>query len=34
VVGAEINYKDKKDLSAILKRFRSRYGDGVELMKK
>ncbi len=34
VVGAEINYKDKKELSAILKRFRSRYGDEVELMKK
>lgn len=33
VVGAEVSYKDKKELSRILKNFRSRYGDEVELMK-
>jgi cell division septation protein DedD len=32
VIGAEVYYKDKKELRALLNRFRARYGDEVELM--
>ena len=34
VIGAEVNYNSKKDLNNILNRFRKRYGDEVEVMKK
>ena len=32
VIGAEVIYKDKKELRALLTRFRARYGDEVEIM--
>jgi cell division septation protein DedD len=32
VIGAEVIYKDKKELRALLNRFRARYGDEVEIM--
>jgi cell division septation protein DedD len=32
VIGAEVIYKDKKELRALLNRFKARYGDEVEIM--
>ena len=34
VIGAEVNYNSKKDLNNILNRFRNRYGDEVEVMRR
>ncbi len=34
VIGAEVNYNSKKDLNNILNRFRNRFGDEVEVMRK
>ena len=34
VIGAEVNYNSKKDLNKILTRFRNRFGDEVEVMRK
>lgn len=34
VIGAEVNYANQKDLNKILKRFRTRFGDEVEIIRK
>lgn len=34
VIGAEVNYNTKKDLNKILTRFRNRFGDEVEVMRR
>ena len=34
VIGAEVNYNSKKDLNKMLTRFRNRFGDEVEVMRK
>ncbi len=34
IIGAEVNYYSQKELNKILKRFRTRFGDEVEIMKK